>query len=63
VCTEFIWLKRVARGDAVVNTVMNMKGDRTHDNASCVLSGKYCRRIGVGRFVGCRWRRGAGDVG
>jgi hypothetical protein len=53
-CTEFNWLRRRASGEAVVNTVMNTKGDRTHDNASCVLSGKYCRQI---TLVGCRWKK------
>lgn len=52
----------MARGEAVVYTVTNMKGDRTRDNAAFVLSGKHCRQIGGGSFVGCRWRRGAGDV-
>ena len=47
---------------AAVNTVTNIKGGTTPDNASCVLSGKHCRRIGVGGLVGCRWNRGAGDV-
>ena len=34
-----------------MNTVKNTKGDRTHDNASCVLSREHCKQIGVGRLV------------